>query len=333
MARTLCLFLLLLSLCAPNSPIKAEGNFGIFRGELIVKALKDGRKLELTHPFSFIDPTGKLWGVPAGTVVDGASIPQAFWSIAGGPFEDKYREAAVIHDHYCEEKTDTWQNVHLVFYNAMRASGVGPKQAKLMYAAVYNFGPRWIEVRRGEKGSLISGQPVLLEHAKEAIIKFILENDPSIDDIQAVSTRISQIERAEQLEKILYENGTCTPILFEDVKRTMVLCGLSKPSKKHAALQNVRSLARQVHRLLYIQGEEFLPSVRKYETDPTLGNWQIIQERTQLVFGLIKLAIGPSSIWGAPTTLMWLPTPMQCSIFLPNGPLCFQRFKAPPPDR
>ena len=100
----------------------------------------------------------------------------AFWSIIGGPFEDKYREASVIHDHYCDEKTDTWQNVHLVFYNGMRAHGVDPLKAKLMYAAVYNFGPRWLKVRPGDKAAiLISGQPILLEFAKEAIVKFISE--------------------------------------------------------------------------------------------------------------------------------------------------------------
>jgi Protein of unknown function (DUF1353) len=45
--------------------------------------------------------------VPAGAIVGGASIPQVFWSIIGGPFEDKYREASVIHDYYCEQKSDT----------------------------------------------------------------------------------------------------------------------------------------------------------------------------------------------------------------------------------
>ena len=156
------LLALILSLSSASYSFSQEG-FGTFRGELIVKTLRDGRNLELTHPFAFIDPKEKLWGVPTGARVDGASIPQAFWSVIGGPFEDKYREASIIHDHYCEVKSETWEDVHLVFYNAMRASGVGSLQAKLMYAAVYNFGPRWIKASEEEKGPLISGQPVLLE--------------------------------------------------------------------------------------------------------------------------------------------------------------------------
>ena len=97
--------------------------YGSFKGDLITRALEDGRRLELVQPYAFEDATGKLWGVPAKTLVDGASIPQVFWSITGGPFSGKYRNASVIHDYYCVAKTDAWENVHLVFYNGMRANG------------------------------------------------------------------------------------------------------------------------------------------------------------------------------------------------------------------
>ena len=263
--------------------LKAQEHFGIFRGELIVKTLIDGRKLQLTHPFSFVDPTGKLWAVPAGKVVDGASIPPAFWSIIGGPFEDKYREASVIHDHYCDEKTDTWQNVHLVFYNGMRAHGVDPLKAKLMYAAVYNFGPRWLEVRPGDKATLISGQPILLESAKEAIVKFISESDPSLAAIRDISDKLAEVESIDQLEKILYENAKCTPILTKglstaDVKRTLVLCGLSKNSKRQAALRNLRTLVHQLRELLNTQSIFLLPATRDYASSPTPERWNTVKE-------------------------------------------------------
>ncbi len=81
--------------------------------------------------------------VPAGTKVDGASIPQALWSLIGGPFEGKYRDASVIHDYYCDVRLKSWRTVHRVFYNAMRVSGVSEARAKLMYAAVFFGGPRW----------------------------------------------------------------------------------------------------------------------------------------------------------------------------------------------
>jgi hypothetical protein len=36
-----------------------------------------------------------------------------------------------------------WQSVHRMFYEASRLSGVGELHAKVMYLAVYHFGPRW----------------------------------------------------------------------------------------------------------------------------------------------------------------------------------------------
>ena len=100
----------------------------------------------LMQDFSFIDSSGMTWLAPKGIVVDGASIPRPFWSIIGGPFEGQYRNATVIHDHYCETwKTHgrSWQSVHRVFYYAMLAAGVPESKAIAMYIAVRQFGPRW----------------------------------------------------------------------------------------------------------------------------------------------------------------------------------------------
>jgi hypothetical protein len=83
--------------------------------------------------------------VPRGTSVDGASIPQVFWSLIGGPFEGRYRNASVVHDYYCQVRNRRWQDVHQAFYEAMLASGVDGARAMVMYKAVENFGPRWAE--------------------------------------------------------------------------------------------------------------------------------------------------------------------------------------------
>jgi Protein of unknown function (DUF1353) len=91
----------------------------------------------------FIDTGGTHWNAPQGALVDGASNPHAFWSVIGGPFEGRYREALVIHDVACEERGRPWKEVHRAFYNAMRCRGVSELQAKIMYYAVYHFGPRW----------------------------------------------------------------------------------------------------------------------------------------------------------------------------------------------
>jgi Protein of unknown function (DUF1353) len=121
----------------------AANKVGEFKGELILKALPDGRNMQLVAPFTYIDSRDVTWSVPAGTRVDGASIPSVFWSIIGAPYTGKYREASVIHDYYCATKSRHWKAVHKVFLDGMLARGVAKKQAELMYLAVYRFGPRW----------------------------------------------------------------------------------------------------------------------------------------------------------------------------------------------
>lgn len=130
---------------AENQPSSGAACKASYVGTLVVKPDDDGRSLTLTQSYGFADANCTLWMVPAGARVDGASIPQIFWSILGGPFEGKYRNASVIHDWFCDRRTMTWQKVHRMFYDAMLASGVGPVEAKLMYLAVYYQGPRWTE--------------------------------------------------------------------------------------------------------------------------------------------------------------------------------------------
>jgi Protein of unknown function (DUF1353) len=278
-----------LLLFAAQSRSQAEDAFGAFQGDLIVKLKDDGRTVELVEPFAFKDEAGKTWSVPAGALVDGASIPQAFWSVIGGPFEGKYREASVIHDYYCDRHADTWQNVHLVFYNGMRANGVGALTAKIMYAAVYNFGPRWIEVNAAS-GAAIAGQPLLREEVKEAIVKNITENDPSIEEIQRISDQLSQIKDVDELEKILSEHAQCTPIVDNNIKKTLVLCDMSSQSKKLAAQKGLQNLAGQLNSLLTAQTIFFLPAVQSYANDPTPEKWDTVQKHLQDVYRLVKVA-------------------------------------------
>jgi hypothetical protein len=106
----------------------------------------DGRTMTLLEDFAYTDPVGRKWLTPKGHAVDGASIPQIAWTIIGGPLEGKYRDSSVIHDVGCDKRWAPWQIVHEVFYMGMRTSGVEEWRAKIMYAAVYHFGPRWPEV-------------------------------------------------------------------------------------------------------------------------------------------------------------------------------------------
>ena len=137
--------LLIAAAVAASAPAAhAETYFGKFIGKFVAEFDEEGggRKVTLMEPYGFIDPYGKEWNVPTGYKTDGASVPAALWALYP-PFTGNYRSAAVIHDYYCDNKDRTWQDTHKVFYFAMRAAHVDETTAKVMYSAVYLFGPRW----------------------------------------------------------------------------------------------------------------------------------------------------------------------------------------------
>ncbi len=122
----------------------AQEYFGEFiGGKVKAEWVEDNREMTLLADFSFKDPNGLIWTAKKGDIIDGASIPQMLWTFIGSPFSGKYRQASVIHDVACVEKLRTWEVVHLAFYYAMRTSGVNALKAKIMYAGVHHFGPRW----------------------------------------------------------------------------------------------------------------------------------------------------------------------------------------------
>ena len=120
-----------------------SGDYGHYTGALIFEPLTDGRRMRVMQDFGFMEADGLHWPVPPRTIVDGASIPRPLWSLIGGPFEGKYRNASVVHDYYCDVRSAEWHMVHRMFFRGMLASNVPIAQAKLMYAAVYFAGPRW----------------------------------------------------------------------------------------------------------------------------------------------------------------------------------------------
>ena len=135
---------LLVGLTASQSSLSKE-YFGEFRDALTGEFIqaKPRPKFKLANEFRFLDPNGLLWSVPSNKEVDGASIPQPFWSFIGGPFEGDYIQASVIHDYYCDVKTRTEHDTHRNFYYGMRAANVAEWKAKFMYWAVGTFGPKW----------------------------------------------------------------------------------------------------------------------------------------------------------------------------------------------
>ncbi|MFM8436622.1 MAG: DUF1353 domain-containing protein [Planctomycetia bacterium] len=123
--------------------------WGHFDGRVVARWHDDGRDMTLVEPFAYVDPARVRWLAPAGSVVNGASIPRPFWSLIGGPFEGRFRNASVVHDVACVDRTRPWRQVHRMFYEACRCGRVGAVKAKTMYYAVYHFGPRWRIVGRG----------------------------------------------------------------------------------------------------------------------------------------------------------------------------------------
>ena len=125
-----------------------------------VSMLDDGRRLQLLADLIYIEESGTDWPVPKDWVVDGASIPRIFWTLIGGPLEGEYRNASIIHDHYCDTHARAWRETHRMFYEAMRCSGMGEAKAKILYYAVYRFGPRWsLGVEAVESEAPLIGRP------------------------------------------------------------------------------------------------------------------------------------------------------------------------------
>jgi len=143
--KLLFLFFSIFSFAQNISVTYPNGRYGNFSTyELQVQSLNDGtHRVKLLEDLIFIDSTGKRWTAPKDSVVDGATIPPEFQSIIGTPYGGAYTLASVIHDVACEERTESWQEVHRAFYDGMLASGVSEEKASLMYLAVYEGGPRW----------------------------------------------------------------------------------------------------------------------------------------------------------------------------------------------
>ena len=178
---------LLLSACvfggkkkATSSATKHNNNWGYFSGPINTRWEADGRTMTLLNELRYTDPKGVVWIAPAGSQVDGASIPRALWSFFGGPFEGKYRNASVLHDVAYDQKNRPWQQVDRMFYDAMRCSGVGAIEAKTFYYALYRHGRHWRFKKKADevRATVINPSEV------DAIQDWIKQNDPTLDQIE-----------------------------------------------------------------------------------------------------------------------------------------------------
>lgn len=174
--------------CSTRDPAEVEMPFGKFDGRVVAEWSDDGRDMTLVQDFAYIEPNGKRWVAPKGSVVNGASIPQAFWSVIGGPFEGAFRNASVVHDVGCDDQSESWEDVHRMFYDACRCGGVSSQKAKMMYWAVYNFGPRWPAPGERQLYGLKAAPEVIIdEEMVRKAAEYFEEHDPSLDEIESLS--------------------------------------------------------------------------------------------------------------------------------------------------
>lgn len=194
---------LLFTACAGHRVPRAEPanrerptDWGYYSGPVDARWDSDGRSMTLLNELRYIDPKGVVWIAPAGSKVDGASIPRSLWSFMGGPFEGKYRNASVLHDVAYDNKSRPWQDADRMFYNAMRCSGVSAIEAKTMYYSLYKFGRHWkFAIKRAKavkpnSTELAENEEPLRATAVsprevDAIQQWVKTNNPSLNQIEA----------------------------------------------------------------------------------------------------------------------------------------------------
>lgn len=168
---------------AKARPARAAG-WGFFSGEVEARWENDGRTMVLLNELRYTDPYGQVWIAPAGSKVDGASIPRPFWTIIGGPFEGKYRKASVLHDVAYEQQRVAPQEADLMYYNAMRASGVGAVTAKTMYYVLVRHGRHW-KHKQALPANEGPARPTEVQPGEvDQIQQWIRTNDPDLNQIQ-----------------------------------------------------------------------------------------------------------------------------------------------------
>lgn len=200
----------LIAALAYSATVVGQVRFGGFIDPIQAEFVRgsDGeRRMRLLRDVVYVAVDGKRWTAPKDFLTDGASIPRVFWSFVGGPFDGQYREAAVVHDYYCQTKTEAWQDVHRIFYYACRAAGVDELKAKILYAAVRYGGPKW---NRGRRSSCFaechaqrtpeglskdaqgrdSFQASISQGDAESLAAWVMTRSPSLEEIDAYVDKV-----------------------------------------------------------------------------------------------------------------------------------------------
>ncbi|MBM7034999.1 DUF1353 domain-containing protein [Vibrio ulleungensis] len=185
----------------------SQADYGSYVGTVKTEWMRGSeseRRMVLLEDFVYIDPKGKKWIAPAGSKTDGATIPKVVWTFVGGPYAGQYREAAVIHDVYCDTKSEPYRDVHRIFYYANRAAGVSEKKAKILYGGVMIGGPKWgskesncyschstgsTKMEKDNNGQLTAFPPVTEDDVK-MLAEFVNSKNPTLEQIDAYIEKV-----------------------------------------------------------------------------------------------------------------------------------------------
>jgi hypothetical protein len=190
-ARRFVLFVLIgFASLIPTLAQEKSHPYGEFLDPLKVDLDPGGYRMILQTDYRFKDSEGNTWTAKKGSTIDGASIPQVFWSIIGGPLDGPFRNASVIHDYYCVTRMESWQATHKVFYNGMRANNVGEAKALAMYYAVLAFGPRW--------GLQARNKSVCTDNNGKIECGIIVVNDEQRVDVPTTPEDLADVQELEK---------------------------------------------------------------------------------------------------------------------------------------
>jgi hypothetical protein len=184
----------------------AKGEWGSFSGTPKTEWLDDGRLMKLTEDFAYVDKNGRTWASLKGSTIDGASIPQYFFSVVGGPFDGQYRNASIVHDTACDDRREKWQDVHRMFYEACLCGGLPKRKAQLLYWAVYNGGPQWTFVEEVRTHTIIDddGTPRTVTETVQAPMNIVRNVKVDEETLKRVEKRLTEkdftLEELENLE-------------------------------------------------------------------------------------------------------------------------------------
>ena len=87
-----------------------------------------------------VETLGYRIRVKKGFDFDGASIPQALWSVYGNPLSGKFRIAALVHDALYASQIVSRELADAIFLDLMKQHEVGYVKRQTMYYAVQTAG-------------------------------------------------------------------------------------------------------------------------------------------------------------------------------------------------